>query len=280
VTDYWAPPPSPQPLPWTNSLPTSAPPQYWSPVPPKRSRTGLIVGVCAGAVALLVVGVLVVPALLVRNQTHVAQSESASLGAYTTFDGPTGKPFPTGRPWGVACQPVRLTVEEHVPDDVYAQVVTVVKEARADGINVTVEDRTFSWNTGSLYYPAGMTPDNVQRVGIFVNNGAPDVTSDGQPEHVKLGWDATLDADGQHEDMTDAQGELQMANLTGDAVGQRRAVREVIALTQGVSGTNDSGSGLGPGSTHDGFSAADIGAMKQMSGCGDAPASVVEHSPI
>lgn len=251
---------------------------YWG--QPKPRRTGLIVGVCAGAVVLLFVGILVVPAVLVGKQNHVAQNVSVGTGAYGTFDGPTGKPFPTGRPWGVACQPVRLTVEEHVPDDVYAQVVTVVKEARADGIDVTMEDRSFTWSTGSLYYPTGMTADNVQRVGVFVHSGAAVVTSNGQPEHVKLGWDATLDADGQHEDMTDAQGELQMTILAGDAVGQRRAVREIIALAQGVSGTNDSGSGLGPGSTHDGFSAADISAMKEMSGCGNAPASVVEHSPI
>jgi hypothetical protein len=250
---------------------------YWSPLPPKPRRTGLIVGICIAVAVVLGIGAVSVGGFVnaVVNGRHIAGSPG-----YSTFTGPEGKPFPVGRPWGKACQPIRFTVEEHVPDDVYAQVVSVVDEARADGLDVTLEDRSFTWNLDSLYYPPGTTSDDVQRVGIFVNNGTPFMSSDGHPAHVDLGWDASPDPDGRHEDLTEPQGTLQMAVLTGDAVGQRRAVRDIIALTQGVSGSTLSDSDLRNGATRDSFSPDDLAAMKNMSGCGDAPAAVVEHTSI
>jgi hypothetical protein len=70
-----------------------------------------------------------------------------------------------------------------------------------------------------------------------------------------------------------------MATLAGDPAGEQRALDFIIALTQGVSGSTTSFSGLSSGSTQDHFSLADLAAMKHMSGCGDAPDSVVEHIP-
>ena len=276
MTDPWAAPP------WTTLPPSTTgprppgPPMYWNPVPPKPRRTGLIVGVCIGVAVLLAIGAVSVRGFVVAV---IHGRDIAGSPGYSTFTGPAGKPFPVGRPWGKACQPIRFTVEEHVPDDVYAQIVSVVNEARADGLDVTMEDRSFMWNLDSLYYPPGTTSDDAQRVGIFVNNGSPFMSSDGQPAHVDLGWDATLDPDGRHEDLTSAQGTLQMAVLAGDVVGQRRAVRDLIALTLGVAASTQSDSDLRNGATRDSFSPADIAAMKHMSGCGDAPAAVVENTP-
>jgi hypothetical protein len=251
---------------------------YWGPVAPKPRRTGLVVGISIGVAVVLFLGIAGVRAFVA---TVVSGRNIAGAHGYVTFNGPQGKPLPVGRPWGQACQPVRFTVEEHVPDDVYAQVVSVVNEARADGLDVTLEDRSFNWAPSSLYYPAGKTADDVQRVGIFANTGPAALFSDGQPEHVKLGWDASTDADGKHEDMTDAQGELQLATIGGDPVAERHAVRDIIALTQGVAGSSSSASGLSNGPTApDNFSAADIAAMKHMSGCNDAAAAVVEHTPV
>ena len=45
---------------------------------------------------------------------------------YRRFGGPHGKLIAVGRPWGHACQPVRFSVEEHVPDWVYTQIAAVV----------------------------------------------------------------------------------------------------------------------------------------------------------
>ncbi|HEY5050230.1 MAG TPA: hypothetical protein VII50_04970 [Acidothermaceae bacterium] len=288
MTDPWTPPPLPTPPPWTTPQPWLAPqpwltgpppgqPQFWGPPPPQPRRTGLVVGICIGVVVLLVIGFVGARAFLVAV-TH--GRDIAGAPGYVTFSGPTGNPFPVGRPFGQACQPIRFTVEAHVPDDVYAQVVTVVNEARADGLDVTLEDRSFLWKPDSLYYPPGTTSADVQRVGIFVNNGSPELLSNGQPAHVILGYDASPDADGKHDDLVGPQGTLQMGTVAGDAVGQRRAVREIIALTQGVAGSSRSDSGLGSGSTLDSFSPQDIATMKKMSGCNDAADSVVEHSPI
>jgi hypothetical protein len=245
---------------------------YWSPPPPNPRRTGLIVGISISVVVLVIA---IVAALLVAV-TH--DRYTTGSGGYSTFTGPAGLPFPVGRPWGRACQPVRFTVEEHVPDEVYAQVVSVVNEARANGLDVTLEDRSFLWRPDSLYYPRGMTSADVQRVGIFVNTGPAALLADGAPAHVTFGWDATRDTDGRHEDLVGPQGTLQMETLAGDAVGQRHALRDIVALTQGISGSSLSDSGLGSGSTRDSFSPKDIAAMKKMSGCGEAPAAVVESA--
>jgi hypothetical protein len=248
-----------------------------APVPPKRRGTGVTVAISIGVAVLMLLGVVGVRAVIV-TVTH--GHDIAGSPGYAGFTGPTGKSFTVGRPYGQACQPIRFTVEEHVPDAVYAQVVSVVNEARADGLDVTLEDRSFAWKPDSLYYPPGATSAGVLRVGIFVNNGVAPVLSNGQPEHVNLGYDASPDADGKHDDLVGPQGTLQMETLAGDVVGQRRAVREIIALTQGIAGSNRSDTGLGSASTRDSFSPSDIAAMKNMSGCGDAPASIVEHSPI
>ena len=248
-----------------------------TPLPRKPRRAGLIAGIAIAVVVLLGIGFVGARAFLV-TVTH--GRDIAGSPGYVSFTGPTGKSFAVGRPFGQACQPIRFTVEEHVPDSVYAQVVSVVNEARADGVDVTVENRSFAWKPDSLYYPPGTTSTGVLRVGIFLNVGSPTPLSNGHPAHVILGYDASPDADGKHDDLVGPQGTLQMQTLAGDVVGQRRAVREIIALTQGVAGSNRTDSGLGSGSTRDGFSLADIAAMKNMSGCNNAPASVVEHTSI
>lgn len=280
VTDPWAPAQWPPAQPWNAAPPqwNPAPPQagpqtYWSPVPPKRKRTGLIVGICVGVVV-LVMGVVGVGAFLVS-----ARLDAAGTPGYSTFSGPAGKPLPVGRPWGRACQPIVLAADQDVPAGAYAQIVAVVNEARAGGLDVTVEDRSFNWHPDSLYYPPGTTSANVQEVDISINLDAPTRLKNGQPGHVSLGWEASRDPDGKHEVMTGAQGTLQMVTLTGDAIGQRSAARFIVALGEGIAGSDRSDSGLKAGAARDSFSAKDIAAMKKMSGCGDAPDSVVEHIP-
>ncbi|HEY5049902.1 MAG TPA: hypothetical protein VII50_03310 [Acidothermaceae bacterium] len=71
-----------------------------------------------------------------------------------------------------------------------------------------------------------------------------------------------------------------MALLAGDAARQRHTARGIMALTQGISGSSWSDSGLRSGSTRDSCSPKDIAAMKNVSGCHEALAGVVEHSPI
>jgi hypothetical protein len=186
---------------------------------------------------------------------------------YSTFTGPHGKPLAVGRPWGEPCQPIRFTVEERVPDWVYAQVAAVVSEARRDGIDVTLETRQFLWFPGSLYYLGAQSPASTVRVAIFAQDQAPPQLANGQPEHIDLGWDARLDSDGHHEDLTLAQGILWMQALNESPHAVRRSIRQLVAMTQGVIHTTRQDSGIAEGTNIDHFTPADVSAMKRMSGC-------------
>jgi hypothetical protein len=192
--------------------------------------------------------------------------------------GQHGLPLTVGQPWGRTCRPVRITVEEHVPDSVYTQIVAVVNQARHEGIDITMENRSFLWRPTSLYYPPGVTPADVARVGVFASNAMPPTMANGQPERLKLGWDTALQAGGQSEYFTDVQGTLQLAVLSGVPAAQRTAVRQLIAMTQGIVATSRPGSGITTGTTRDAFSHTDISAMKTMSGCGGAAQSTVAHT--
>ena len=188
---------------------------------------------------------------------------------YSTFTGPLGRPLPVGRPWGKPCQPVRFTVEEHVPQWVYVQIAATIAQARRDGIDITVENRQFYWTPSSLYYVNGQSPASTVRVAIFANDGQPPRLSNGKPEHINLGWNARPDPDGQHEDLTSAQGILWMKSIDGNAQSVRRSIRYLIAMTQGIINTSRQDSAMAEGSTIDDFTQADVAAMKRMSGCGD-----------
>jgi len=194
----------------------------------------------------------------------------AGAPGYRTYGGPHGKVLAMGRPWGVACQPVRFTVEEHVPDWIYRQAAAVVAEARRNGIDVTIETRSFMWTPASLYYAPGQTPATTVRVPIFVNDGKPPPRHDGQPQHINLGWNARLDDGGRHEAVTDMQGILYTRSIANDTQSARRSVRQLIALTQGIIDADRSDSAIALDTSIDRFSAADIAAMKRMSGCENA----------
>jgi hypothetical protein len=197
---------------------------------------------------------------------------------YNTMTGPHGKPLAVGRPWGHACQPVRFAVEEHVPDSVYTQIATVVAEARRDGLNVALETRDFRWTPSSVYYPAGLGPATVPRVAIFAHSEKPPQRSDGKPENIRLGWDATVDPDGRHEDLTSIDGDFWMQTLQGHPQAVRRSMRQLVAMTEGIGRATRDDSGIARDSSLDRFSPADVAAMRLMSGCGDAAAAVVAGS--
>jgi hypothetical protein len=213
---------------------------------------------------------------------HTSSSTSPrSADAIRNYYAPLGRhglPLAVGQPWGRTCEPVRITVEEHVPNSVYNTIVGVVNQARHDGIDITMENRSFLWRPASLYYPRGVQPADVVRVGIFASESTPPLLSNGQPERLALGWDTALQPDGQSEHLLDAQGTLQLAVLSGDPARQRTAVRQFIALTQGIIATNSPGSGITTGTATDAFSRSDIAAMKAMSGCGAAAQSTVAHT--
>jgi hypothetical protein len=224
--------------------------------------------------ALLVVGAICVVAIGLWLALD-GRSRPAIAGApgYRTYGGPHGKVLAVGRPWGVACQPVRFTVEAQVPDWIYGQAAAVVAEARRDGIDVTIETRAFRWSPASLYYAPGQTPDTTVRVPIFMEYETPPRRHDGRPQHIGLGWNARLNDGGRHEAVTDMQGILYAQSIGNDPPTARRSIRQLIAMTQGIIEADRSDSAIASDSPIDRFSAADIAAMKLMSGCGNAVGS-------
>jgi len=120
----------------------------------------------------------------------------------------------------------------------------------------------------------GQSPAGVAEVGIFALSGTPPQLSDGQLEHIQLGWDASVDADGRHEDLTSAEGDLFMLS-NEDPQSVRRSIRQLVAMTQGIISTSRADSGIARNTTTDRFSPADVAAMRLVSGCGDSAAAVV-----
>jgi hypothetical protein len=161
--------------------------------------------------------------------------------------------------------------QSNVPSWVYSQAVQVVDQARAQGIDITIERRDFYWSPRDLYYAHGQTYKTVAYVHIWADSNAPPILATGRPEHINLGWSARIDADGHNEDLTQVDGMLHMRVLTGHAELVRRSIRSLIALTQGVSSTSDPSSGLADEATVDRFTPGDITAMVRASGCDKAP---------
>jgi hypothetical protein len=267
--------------------------------PPKRGvPTGLIVGgAIGGLLVVLVLLAAIVPVVVsrlharrldgatARQVAHApaysstASSAAAALRGYYAPVGKHGKPLSVGQPWGPMCEPIRMTVEEHVPDSVYREIETVSNQARRHGIDITMEDRRFLWSPSSLYYPPGASPSTVERIGIFASNAAPQPISNGGVERLALGWDTALLPGGESEKLTGMQGTMELAVLSGHPSAERTAVRQVIALTQGIVATTSPRSGIVTGTKLDAFSPADIAAMQAMSGCGTRAGSVVAHTP-
>ena len=239
----------------------------------QRLGSRLVFG-ALGLVAVALVALLIFPSAVLGALNSVGRPPRprvAGAADYTTFTGPLGRPLPAGRPWGRVCQPIRFTVEQSVPDDIYTNLVAVVGAARKGGLDVTLEDRSFMWTPASLYYPPGTTSADVVRVPVFADSAPHPRLSNGQPERLRLGYDAKPDPDGRHEDLTSAQGQLRLAALNGDGQRERTALRQIVALTQGIDRARSSDSGLFTGTSRDGFSDADLAALRQMSGCETPP---------
>lgn len=186
---------------------------------------------------------------------------------YFTTTGPDGKPLAFGRPWGTSCEPVVFQVNNQVPASVFDQVNTVVSQARLDGLNITLENRTYFWQIDTVRLPSGQTPADVPVVPIFWNADSLNYLTNGEPEHIGFGWNARPDEDGTNEDLTSLQGILFARALNNNAFAERRAIRQLVAFAEGVASTTMKDSGIRDGSNVDGLSGPDVRAITTMSGC-------------
>jgi hypothetical protein len=186
---------------------------------------------------------------------------------YFTGTGPVGKPFPIGHPWGPRCEPLLFEVVGSAPNSVYAQVATVVAEGRRDGLNIASNNEISSGGPTSLRYPPGVNPSTVPVIEVISNSTMLEHLANGDLEHIDLGWNADVDPNGRNEDLTAVQGTLFLRAIGGNTFVERRALRMLVALAEGVATTTVADSGIRDGATLDSFSASDVHAMKVMSGC-------------
>ena len=208
------------------------------------------------------------PASVIRVTRAQPDGNLSQDVAYRSFGGGHGLAVTDGAPWGQPCKPVLLEVAANVPDAVFAEADRVVREARTGGLDIALSTRSLQWRPSDLY-PAGLTIADVARAPIFADTSPGHLRADGQPTREDVGWDTALEPDGRSEYLTSMQVKLHLANLGGDPLAYRRALRKFIGWTQGIADSSDAGSALKLHSTHapDGFTPADMSAMKRMSGC-------------
>jgi Protein of unknown function (DUF2510). len=240
-------------------------------MPVQGGRSGWWIAGGIAVAVLLVAGAFGVAALGPGSAglTHGrAAALSAGTADFYTFTGPLARPMAVGAPWGRACEPVVLNVEDSVPDAVYAEIVRVVAEARAGGIDIGVESRQHTWRPSELY-PDGLQNTDVEFVPVFSDTDGGHLRSDGKPERDLVGWDAAPDPNGLSEHLTTLRVTLHLATLGDSPLEYRRAMRKFVGWSQGIADSTSPNSALPLRATAapDAFSPADIAAMKVMSGC-------------
>ena len=205
--------------------------------------------------------------------TELAGLSIPSAPGYFAVDGQQGHPVGVGRPWGESCKPIRFAVERTVPNWIYTQIAAVAAEARKQGIDVTVESRSFKWEHGSLYYRSGQSAATAAQVDIVATATPPPKTKDKLP--MDLTWNSKLDGDKHNDDLTSVTAAFSLPVLDNQTATVRRSVRQLIAWTQGISETTDPVSGITLRSFTDRFTPTDVAAMLAMSGCGKPAANTV-----
>jgi hypothetical protein len=204
------------------------------------------------------------------NQISVLARDLAGLTVpgqpgYVAVAGQQGQAVPFGRPWGVACQPIRFAVDRSVPGWAYTQIAAVVAQARRQRIDVTLESRGGKWKHSALYYRSGQSAATSKQVTIVASTATPSTTKN-QPA-MQLTTDSKLDGDKHNDDLTSVRGTFRLQVVNGSATTVRRSIRQLIAWTQGIAETTDPVSGITQRSFTDGFTAGDLSAMLAMSGC-------------
>jgi hypothetical protein len=184
---------------------------------------------------------------------------------YVAVAGQQGQAVPFGRPWGVACEPIRFAVGQSVPGWAYTQIAAVVAQARKQGVDVTMESRGGKWKHSALYYRSGQSAATSRQVTIVASAATPS-TAKNQPA-MRLTTDSKLDADKHNDDLTSVSGAFRLQVVNGSVATVRRSIRQLIAWTQGISETTEPVSGITQRSFTDGFTSGDLSAMLAMSGC-------------
>lgn len=226
----------------------------------RRRMPGVIImllGPVLGATPLLIAAVL----------PSGGSTAIAGAPGYATMPGPDGHALPVGEPWGRPCAPVVLMLPRSISPWMQGQVDGVVSAARSSGVDVTVTAPEGLWNPQDLY-PSGLSDSSVEFVPLTLSSGPPGtVPANGGVAHSELDWNTGEAPDLHHATITWLSEKLYTQAIGHDARAARRAIRQVIAASQGVLSTTRTHSGIADGSRLDAFSTQDLAAMRVMSGC-------------
>ena len=203
--------------------------------------------------------------LTVLVQERAAMAITDTPG-YTTFLSSSGEAPTVGRPWGRACEPVRFAFSPAAPQAIYSQAAAAVAAARAQGIDVTLETPALTWKHNSLYYRRGQSPATAAQVTIALAAGSPPGRHGAKSTPITIHWHSAADVDGHNIDLRQVSATVWEGVIAGRPERLRRAIRRLIAFTQGVGATTVPGSGIAPHGA-DAFTTADVAAMLEMSGC-------------
>jgi hypothetical protein len=132
---------------------------------------------------------------------------------YVAVAGQQGRAVPFGRPWGVACEPIRFAAGRSVPDWAYTQIAAVVSQARKQGVDVTLKSRGGKWKHSALYYRDGQSAASSKQVTIVASAATPS-TAKNQPA-MQLTTDSKLDADKHNDDLTSVSGAFRLKVVNG-----------------------------------------------------------------
>jgi hypothetical protein len=186
---------------------------------------------------------------------------------YFAVAGKQSRAVALGRPWGVACQPIRFAVEASVPDWAYSQIAAVVAQARQQGIDVVLESRGGAWKHSALYYRDGQSAASSKQVTIVAGAGTGTTSVPMNQQAMQLSTDSRADRDGHKDDLSSITAAFHMQVVNHSTATVRRSIRQLIAWTQGISETTDPVSGITQRSFTDSFTKSDLSAMLAMSGC-------------
>jgi hypothetical protein len=157
--------PAPVPVPGLASIPASGPGPLPgpgpAPAPPKKSRTKLVVGLLAGVVALMLVGVAVVGALARGNTGH--RQQTADL--YKQLGKPTGFSERSGDPkflHATQLEAVLTDTKDDGSDPVRATTDWMSKLSGNVAPDKSTVESYFSGGSPKTWYPQGFSPHSVE----------------------------------------------------------------------------------------------------------------------
>lgn len=190
------------------------------------------------------------------------------LADYGSFRGPKGFPIMPGAPWGPPCEPIVVWIDPRADKAIQNGFLAAVADAASAGLNITAASPTLGEIQSPNFRPS-LGAGSVRVVHLWIHTEAPPKHADGHPFKTMLGWNAGMSPDGIHEQLTLMDEKLYTSQFRDNPKLIRTAANYLIAASQGISGSDLSGTAVAPSYDQSAasFSSMDVEAMLAMSGC-------------